>query len=114
MAKQIGKHAIVIGAGVGGLLFASALANYFEGVTVLERDSLADNDEPRNGVPQGRHFHGLLAGGRRAMDAMPVSPPTDCRVLCWNCACAAVFKPLRISRGSRTALSSGCNTIPAW
>src|SRR5260370_602168 len=70
MVKQIGEHAIVIGAGVGGLLFARGLAGYFEDVTVVERDSLADNHEPRNGVPQGRHPHGLLAGGCRAMDAL--------------------------------------------
>lgn len=70
MAKQMGKRAIVIGAGIGGMLFARVLADYFEGVTVLERDSLPDNDEPRNGVPQGRHFHGLLAGGCRAMNAL--------------------------------------------
>jgi 2-polyprenyl-6-methoxyphenol hydroxylase-like FAD-dependent oxidoreductase len=70
MAKQMGKRAIVIGAGMGGMLFARVLADYFEGVTVLDRDSLPDNDEPRNGVPQGRHFHGLLAGGCRAMDAL--------------------------------------------
>lgn len=70
MAKQMGKRAIVIGAGIGGMLFARVLADYFEGVTVLERDSPPDNDEPRNGVPQGRHFHGLLAGGCRAMNAL--------------------------------------------
>jgi 2-polyprenyl-6-methoxyphenol hydroxylase-like FAD-dependent oxidoreductase len=70
MARQKGNRAIVIGAGIGGMLFARVLADYFEGVTVLERDSLPDNDGPRNGVPQGRHFHGLLAGGCCAMDAL--------------------------------------------
>src|SRR5262245_4184775 len=70
MAKQLGKRAIVIGAGIGGTLFARALADYFEGVTVVEQDSLPDNDEPRNGVPQGRHTNILLAGGCRAMDAL--------------------------------------------
>jgi 2-polyprenyl-6-methoxyphenol hydroxylase-like FAD-dependent oxidoreductase len=70
MIKQAGKHAIVIGAGMGGLLFARALADAFEHVTVLERDSLPDNNEPRKGVPQGRHPHGLLPGGCRAMDAL--------------------------------------------
>src|SRR5215813_9335002 len=70
MARQIGKRAIVIGAGIGGLLFARALADYFEGVTVLERDSLPDDYEPRKGVPQGRHPHGLLAGGCGAMEAL--------------------------------------------
>jgi 2-polyprenyl-6-methoxyphenol hydroxylase-like FAD-dependent oxidoreductase len=70
MTRQMGNRAIVIGAGIGGMLSARVLADYFEGVTVLERDSLPDNDGPRNGVPQGRHFHGLLAGGCRAMDAL--------------------------------------------
>ena len=70
MIKQIGKHAIVIGAGMGGLLFARVLSDAFEHVTVLERDSLPDTNEPRKGVPQGRHPHGLLPGGCRAMDAL--------------------------------------------
>jgi len=70
MAKKIGKHAIVIGAGIGGLLFARALADCFEAVTVLERDSFADSHEPRNGIPQGRHPHGLSAGGCRALEAL--------------------------------------------
>ena len=70
MIKQMGKHAIVIGAGIGGLLFARAMADAFEHVTVLERDSLPDNNEPRKGVPQGRHPHGLLPGGCRALDAL--------------------------------------------
>jgi 2-polyprenyl-6-methoxyphenol hydroxylase-like FAD-dependent oxidoreductase len=70
MAIQTGKRAIVIGAGIGGMLFARVLADYFEDVRVLERDSLPDGDESRNGVPQGRHVHALLAGGCRAMNAL--------------------------------------------
>lgn len=68
MTEHKGKRAIVIGAGVAGLIFARVLADYFEDVTVAERDALADNAEPRSGVPQGRHFHGLLAGGCRVME----------------------------------------------
>ena len=60
---HLGRHAIVIGAGVGGLLAARALADYYDEVTVLERDDLPDANEPRKGVPQGRHAHGLLARG---------------------------------------------------
>lgn len=70
MTRQRGKHAIVVGAGVGGLLFARVLADSFEQVTVLERDALADNLEPRSGVPQGRHLHALLAGGCQAMESL--------------------------------------------
>jgi flavin-dependent dehydrogenase len=34
-----GSHAIVIGASMGGLLAARALANHFQSVMVLERDA---------------------------------------------------------------------------
>jgi 2-polyprenyl-6-methoxyphenol hydroxylase-like FAD-dependent oxidoreductase len=64
----LGKHAIVIGASMGGLLVARALADHYEEVTVLERDALPEAHEPRKGVPQGRHAHGLLARGREVLD----------------------------------------------
>lgn len=65
---RVGKQAIVIGAGIGGLLAARALADYYDEVTVLERDALPDAHEPRKGVPQGRHAHGLLARGREILE----------------------------------------------
>ncbi len=63
----IGKQAIVIGAGMGGLSAAGALADYFENVVVLERDGLPANAVDRPGTPQCRHIHALLAGGQRAL-----------------------------------------------
>jgi 2-polyprenyl-6-methoxyphenol hydroxylase-like FAD-dependent oxidoreductase len=63
-----GKHAIVIGASMGGLLAARALSNHFQSVTVLERDAFPADDLPRKGVPQGRHAHGLLARGRDVIE----------------------------------------------
>jgi flavin-dependent dehydrogenase len=36
----VGKQAVVVGAGVGGLTAARALAEYFEQLVVLERDTL--------------------------------------------------------------------------
>src|SRR5246127_5985529 len=65
---HLGKHAVVIGASMGGLLAARALVDYYEEVTVLERDTLPETHEPRKGVPQGRHAHGLLARGREVLD----------------------------------------------
>ena len=59
------KCAIVIGASMGGLLAARALADYYGQVIIVERDALPEDDEPRKGVPHGRHTHGLLAGGAR-------------------------------------------------
>ena len=67
---HIGKHAIVIGAGMGGLMAARALADHYDEVTIFERDSLPDSPEPRKGVPQGRHSHGLLARGREILDQL--------------------------------------------
>jgi len=58
-----GKNAIVIGGSMAGLLSARVLADHFAQVTLIERDSLPDNAEPRKGVPQGRQGHGLLARG---------------------------------------------------
>ncbi|OAJ64757.1 FAD-dependent oxidoreductase [Paraburkholderia ginsengiterrae] len=61
--KNLGEHAIVVGASMGGLLAARALADFYTTVTVLERDVFPAADIPRKGVPQGRHTHGLLARG---------------------------------------------------
>jgi 2-polyprenyl-6-methoxyphenol hydroxylase-like FAD-dependent oxidoreductase len=36
----LGRRAVVLGAGIGGLAMAGALAKYFERVEILERDSL--------------------------------------------------------------------------
>jgi 2-polyprenyl-6-methoxyphenol hydroxylase-like FAD-dependent oxidoreductase len=39
---DLGRHAIVIGASMGVLLAARALADHYENVTVLERDALPE------------------------------------------------------------------------
>jgi 2-polyprenyl-6-methoxyphenol hydroxylase-like FAD-dependent oxidoreductase len=67
VSTLFGRRAVVIGAGIGGLSAAGALANYFENVIVLERDRLPENISPRSGTPQDRHPHGLLAGGLKAL-----------------------------------------------
>ncbi|MBV8737293.1 MAG: squalene monooxygenase [Alphaproteobacteria bacterium] len=63
----IGRQAVVVGAGMGGLPAARALADYFEHVVVLERDALPLDASHRIGIPQGRHTHALLAGGQQAL-----------------------------------------------
>jgi 2-polyprenyl-6-methoxyphenol hydroxylase-like FAD-dependent oxidoreductase len=68
MSSFLGRRAIVIGAGIGGLSIAGALANSFEQVEVLERDRLAGALASRTGTPQDRHPHALLAGGLQALE----------------------------------------------
>src|ERR1700722_17956753 len=64
------RHALVIGASMGGLLAARALADRYDEVTIVERDALAESHKPRKGVPQGSHTHGLLARGREAIEQL--------------------------------------------
>jgi 2-polyprenyl-6-methoxyphenol hydroxylase-like FAD-dependent oxidoreductase len=73
----VAEHAVVIGAGMGGLAAAKAVAPYFDKVTVLDRDALPDGPDIRPGTPQARHAHGLLAGGSTALDALFPSIKSD-------------------------------------
>lgn len=70
MARFIGEQAVVIGAGLGGLTAAAVLSEFFPKVIILERDDLPSQAAPRAGVPQGRHVHGLLAGGQQALETL--------------------------------------------
>jgi hypothetical protein len=70
MPKSIGRHAIVVGAGMGGLAAAKALSSSFETVTVLERDALASEPIARTGTPQARQIHVLLRGGLDALNEL--------------------------------------------
>ena len=63
-------HAIVIGASIGALCAAEVLARSFDQVTLVERDVLPDSAQPRRGVPQGTQPHGVLARGRKELDAL--------------------------------------------
>ncbi len=67
---KIGKHAVVLGASMAGLLAARSLADFFDTVTVVERDPLPDTGTARRGVPQGRHLHALLARGAQVIEEM--------------------------------------------
>jgi 2-polyprenyl-6-methoxyphenol hydroxylase-like FAD-dependent oxidoreductase len=71
MSKQtgkLGKEVVVIGASMAGLLAARALADHFEQVTLLERDTFPAPGANRKGVPQGKHTHVLLERGRQIME----------------------------------------------
>ncbi|MGW0951566.1 FAD-dependent oxidoreductase [Streptomyces sp. NPDC002405] len=70
MSGRDPTRAVVIGAGVAGLLAAFVLAGSVDEVTVMERDRLPDGPEPRGGVPQGHHAHVLLPCGAAAIDEL--------------------------------------------
>ena len=58
-------HAVVLGGGFAGLVTAGALAEFYQQVTVVDRDPAPAPGEYRRGAPQGRHAHNLLPGGAR-------------------------------------------------
>lgn len=58
-----GNSAVVIGGSMAGLLAARVLSDLFDRVIVLERDVECKSPIARAGVPQGAHFHALLAKG---------------------------------------------------
>lgn len=62
--------AVVMGGSLAGLLAARALAIRAEEVVIVERDVLADEAQPRRGVPQGRQIHALHARGLTVMESM--------------------------------------------
>jgi pimeloyl-ACP methyl ester carboxylesterase/2-polyprenyl-6-methoxyphenol hydroxylase-like FAD-dependent oxidoreductase len=68
--RQIGEHAVVIGASVAGLLAARSLTEAYERVTIVDRDALTADLEPRKAVPQGHHPHALLPYGQHCLDAL--------------------------------------------
>src|SRR5438105_1564624 len=63
-------HAVVLGAGMAGLVAARVLADYFDRVTIVERDRLPPEPVPRVGIPQGRHIHVLLRSGRSILNRL--------------------------------------------
>ncbi|WFE25833.1 FAD-dependent monooxygenase [Solwaraspora sp. WMMD791] len=65
----MGGSAIVVGAGIAGLVTARVLSDHVDQVTILERDRLPDVALPRRGAPQGRHSHLVPAAGQRLLEA---------------------------------------------
>ncbi|WP_330253457.1 FAD-dependent monooxygenase [Nocardia sp. NBC_00565] len=64
-----GRHAVVLGAGIAGLLAARVLSEHFSRVTIVERD-VVTGAAVRRGVPQARHLHGLLDRGRTIIEQL--------------------------------------------
>ncbi|MEU4768528.1 FAD-dependent oxidoreductase [Actinosynnema sp. NPDC023794] len=68
MADHLGERAVVLGAGIAGLLTSRALANRYRNVLVIERDEIIGVTGTRRGIPQGSHAHALLARGQQILE----------------------------------------------
>ncbi|WP_232667970.1 NAD(P)/FAD-dependent oxidoreductase [Pseudonocardia sp. TRM90224] len=69
------EQAVVLGAGIAGLLAARALTDTHDHVTIIERDRLPDGADidgagARRGVPQGAHAHMLMPRGAAAVELL--------------------------------------------
>ena len=62
------EHAVVIGASIAGLCAARVLSDFYDRVTVFDRDELPDTPANRTAVPQGRHVHLLMARGAQEFE----------------------------------------------
>jgi phytoene dehydrogenase-like protein len=71
----IGQKAIVVGAGMAGLMAAAVLSKFFTNVIIVERDKLPPGPALRKGVPQGAHVHTFLGYAVEAMEKL--IPPVD-------------------------------------
>ncbi|MEU9885848.1 FAD-binding monooxygenase [Sphaerisporangium sp. NPDC051011] len=65
-----GTRAVVLGGSMAGLLAARVLAEFYDKVTIVERDVLPREAAQRRGVPQGHHVHALLARGGEVLDEL--------------------------------------------
>jgi 2-polyprenyl-6-methoxyphenol hydroxylase-like FAD-dependent oxidoreductase len=68
--RQLGERAVVLGASMAGLLAARVLADFYQAVTVVERDVLPTDPVNRRGVPQGRMIHAVQTRGLQIMDEL--------------------------------------------
>jgi 2-polyprenyl-6-methoxyphenol hydroxylase-like FAD-dependent oxidoreductase len=65
-----GRHALVLGGSLAGLLAARVLSDHFDRVTIVERDCFPSTASPRRGVPQANHAHALMPRGRLILEQL--------------------------------------------
>ena len=61
--------ALVVGGSLAGMCAARVLSDVFDKVTIIERDAYPSALDFRQGVPQARHVHNLLARGLREFES---------------------------------------------
>ena len=64
------QHAIILGGSIAGMLTARALSEHFERVTIIEKDTLTQQNVPRKSVAHGHHLHIVLARGLEIMERL--------------------------------------------
>jgi 2-polyprenyl-6-methoxyphenol hydroxylase-like FAD-dependent oxidoreductase len=101
---MVREVAVVLGAGIGGLLAAGVLARYFNRVVVIEKDEVAivpdrpdEFPRPRKGVPQGPQVHAILKGGENVIAA--VFPDFRQRLLAAGGVAVKVGQELQVYEG---------------
>jgi 2-polyprenyl-6-methoxyphenol hydroxylase-like FAD-dependent oxidoreductase len=65
-----GRHAVVVGGSIGGMLAARVLSGHFDAVTIVERDRLPEGSENRPGVPHARHLHFFFKRGLMVVEEL--------------------------------------------
>ena len=70
MPDRLGKHAVVIGGSIAGLMAGRVLADFFDEVTVLDRDHIEAQPAVHKSVPQGNHLHALMLGGQQVLSSL--------------------------------------------
>ncbi|MER6097526.1 hypothetical protein ABT154_17040 [Streptomyces sp. NPDC001728] len=71
MTKQLPwGTAVVIGGSYAGLVTARVLADFFDKVLVLERDTVDADTGSHPGAPQGFHAHAMLAKGGEVLEKL--------------------------------------------
>lgn len=68
--KRKQEKALVIGAGIAGLLAARVLSDHFAEVMVVEKDELPEKPSTRPGTPQDFHPHRVLPRGDLIMNRL--------------------------------------------
>ncbi|WP_050899738.1 hypothetical protein [Mycolicibacterium rhodesiae] len=96
-----GEHVVVCGASMAGLLAAWVLSEFYESVTVVERDVLPARAVQRRGVSQGRHLHMLLTRGL----SHPVELFPACSMIWWTTEPCCSTAPIRRRSTSGSAVA---------
>jgi 2-polyprenyl-6-methoxyphenol hydroxylase-like FAD-dependent oxidoreductase len=65
--SRTGKHALILGASMSGLLAARTLSDFYDKVTIVERDLMPSGPAHRSGVPHDVQPHLLLARGSQIL-----------------------------------------------